>query len=160
MSMKLHNFLKPDHVLVDCRKTNTEGVLREMVRHLKLRNVISDEELIFAKLMEREKLGTTSIGHNSAVPHTKLKNLTAPIIAIGVSKNGFLYHESDKKPVHFIILILSPSHSSVIHLQILAAAASLVKKSGSLIKKISTAETPQDIIDLIGNYEQEGENNG
>lgn len=155
--MKLHNFLKPEHVILDCRMTNTEDVLREMVRHLKTRDVISDEELIFNKLMEREKLGTTSIGHNSAVPHAKLKNLAAPVIAVGVSKAGFRYHETDKQPVHFIILILSPSQSSVIHLQILAAAASLVKKSGRLIKKIAAAETPRELIDLIEKYENEGE---
>lgn len=155
--MKLHNFLKPEHVIIDCRMTNTEDVLREMVRHLKMRDVISDEEAIFNKLMEREKLGTTSIGHNSAVPHAKLKNLAAPVIAIGVSNAGFRYHETDKQPVHFIILILSPSHSSVIHLQILAAAASLVKKSGRLIKKIVAAQTPREIIDLIEQYENEEE---
>ena len=155
--MKLHNFLKPEHVIIDCRMTNTEDVLREMVRHLKMRDVISDEEVIFNKLMEREKLGTTSIGHNSAVPHAKLKNLAAPVIAIGVSNAGFRYHETDKQPVHFIILILSPSHSSVIHLQILAAAASLVKKSGRLIKKIVAAQTPREIIDLIEQYENEDE---
>lgn len=155
--MKLHNFLKPEHVIIDCRMTNTEDVLREIVRHLKTRDVISDEELIFNKLMEREKLGTTSIGHNSAVPHAKLKNLAAPVIAVGVSKAGFRYHEGDKHPVHFIILILSPSQSSVIHLQILAAAASLVKKSGRLIKKIVAAETPRELIDLIEKYENEGE---
>jgi len=155
--MKLHNLLKPEHVIIDCRMTNTEDVLREMVRHLKMRNVIPDEELIFNKLMEREKLGTTSIGHNSAVPHAKLKNLAAPVIAIGVSTAGFRYHETDKQPVHFIILILSPSHSSVIHLQILAAAASLVKKSGRLIKKIVAAHTPREVIDLIEQYENEEE---
>jgi len=155
--MKLHNLLKPEHVIIDCRMTNTEDVLREMVRHLKMRNVIPDEELIFNKLMEREKLGTTSIGHNSAVPHAKLKNLAAPVIAIGVSTAGFRYHETDKQPVHFIILILSPSHSSVIHLQILAAAASLVKKSGRLIKKIVAAHTPREVIDLIEQYENEDE---
>jgi len=155
--MKLHNFLKPEHVIIDCRMTNTEDVLREMVRHLKMRNVISDEELIFNKLMEREKLGTTSIGHNSAVPHAKLKDLAAPVIAVGVSNAGFRYHETDKQPVHFIILILSPSHSSVIHLQILAAAASLVKKSGRLIKKIVAAQTPREVIDLIEQYENEEE---
>lgn len=156
--MKLHNLLKAELVKIDCKETVTENVLKEIVDDLKTKKIISDKESILDKLMEREKLGTTSIGHHAAVPHTKVKDLKNPVIAIGVSKDGFQYHENDKEPVHLIILILSPSYSPVVHLQILAAAASLVKKSGRLIKRILAAETPQELIDVIRKFETEEEN--
>ncbi len=151
--MKLYNFLKPELIRINCQESNTEGLLREMVHLLKLENAISNENLILKKLIEREKLGSTSIGNNSAVPHTKVKEIKDPIISIYVSKTGIMYHESDKEPVHLIILILSPNYSPIIHLQILAAAASLIKKPGHLIKEVLSSETPGELINIIKKYE-------
>lgn len=151
--MKLHDFLKPELVNVNCHSTSTEELLLEMSADLKVKHFISDENLIRDKLMEREKLGTTSIGNNSAVPHTKLKELKEPVIYIGISKKGFLYYKEDKDPVHLIILILSPNHPPITHLQILAAAASLIKNSDRLIKEVRAIETPNQLIKLITKYE-------
>lgn len=151
--MKLYPHLKPELIKIDCEKSNTEEILHEMVHELKLRNKIDDEDMILEKLMEREKLGSTSIGNHSAVPHAKLKNLKEPIIFIGTTKQGIQYHESDKEPVHFIILILSPNNSPIVHLQILAAAASLIKKSKKSMKEFLSAKTADELINIIKKYE-------
>jgi PTS system nitrogen regulatory IIA component len=151
--MKLYNSLKPELVKINCTAAATEGVLKELLYNLKLKDKISNEELILKKLMEREKLGSTSIGNHSAVPHTKLKEIKEPIITIGTSKAGIQYNKADKEPVHFIILILSPNTSPIIHLQILAAAASLIKKAGHLIEDILATESPEELINVIQRYE-------
>lgn len=151
--MKLYNNLKPELIKLNCTAKTTEGVLKELLYLLKLRGKISNEEYILMKLMEREGLGSTSIGNYSAVPHTKLKELKEPVISIGTSKDGIAYNETDKEPVHFIILILSPNYSPIIHLQILAAAASLIKKKGKLIEEILAAQSTEELIDIIQKYE-------
>ena len=151
--MKLYSNLKPELIKLNCTATTTEGVLKEVLHVLKVRGKISNEESILKKLMEREGLGSTSIGNCSAVPHTKLKELKEPVISIGTSKDGIAYNETDKEPVHFIILILSPNYSPIIHLQILAAAASLIKKSKKLIEEILSAQSPEDLVSIIRKYE-------
>lgn len=151
--MKLYTILKTELVKRDCFSSNKEELLEEMVHHLKLRDKISNDKLIIKKLIEREKLGSTSIGNSSAVPHTKLKELKEPVIFMAISKKGVSYNESDKKLVHFIILILSPVDSPIVHLQILAAAASLIKKSNKLIKELVSSETDEKVIDIIKKYE-------
>lgn len=151
--MKLYNMLKPELIKINCTAATTEEFLKEMVYNLKLNDKISDEEPILRKLMEREKLGSTSIGNHSAVPHTKLKEITEPVVAIGTSKAGIRYNEADKEPVHFIILILSPNYSPIIHLQILAAAASVIKKTGPLVEDILAAGSPEQLINVIREYE-------
>jgi mannitol/fructose-specific phosphotransferase system IIA component (Ntr-type) len=151
--MKIYSMLKPELIKLNCTAKTTEGVLKELLYVLKVRAKISTEESIFIKLMEREGLGSTSIGNYSAVPHTKLKELKEPVISIGTSKDGIVYNETDKEPVHFIILILSPNYSPIIHLQILAAAASLIKKSKKLIDEILAAQSPEELISIIQKYE-------
>jgi PTS system nitrogen regulatory IIA component len=151
--MKLYNILKPELIKLDCTAATTQGLLEELVYNLKLKDKIPDEGSVLRKLMEREKLGSTSIGNHSAVPHTKLKEIKEPIVAIGTSKAGIHYHEADKEPVHFVILILSPNYSPIVHLQILAAAASVIKKSGPLVKDILAAGSPGELITVIREYE-------
>jgi len=151
--MKLYNNLDPELINVNCTESSTEEILSELVRGLKSKNRISDENFVYKKLIEREKLGSTSIGNHSAVPHTKLKEIKNPVIAIGISKKGLMYHENDDELVHLIILILSPNNSPIIHLQILAAAASLIKKSKNLVPEILTVETTSGLMDIIKKYE-------
>ena len=151
--MKIHTILKPELIKLDCQKSNTEDLLREIVHYLKDKKYISNDKLILNKLIEREKLGSTSIGNHSAVPHTKIKGLKEPLLFIAISRNGFHYHEQDKEPVHLIILILSPSESPIIHLQILAAAASLIKKSKKLIKEATAVNSAEELIHIVKKYE-------
>lgn len=151
--MKIHTILKPELIKIDCQKTNTEDLLREIVQYLKDKKYISNDKLILNKLIEREKLGSTSIGNYSAVPHTKIKGLKEPLLFIAISKNGFQYHKQDKEAVHLIILILSPNESPIIHLQILAAAASLIKKSKKLIKEAKAVNSAEELIHIVKKYE-------
>ncbi|MCI0471495.1 MAG: PTS sugar transporter subunit IIA [Candidatus Aminicenantes bacterium] len=151
--MKLYNTLEPELVHINLEQANRDDILHEMVHNLKLRNKIPDENLAFRKLLEREKLGTTSIGNHAAVPHAKLKDIKKPIVAVGVSKKGVRYHEDDEQSVHLIILILSPNNSPNIHLQVLAAAASLIKKTKNLVKEISAIESAVELIELLKKYE-------
>jgi PTS system nitrogen regulatory IIA component len=156
--MKLSDLLKPELIKIDCRETSTRDLLREMLHDLESKGKISNADMILEKLLEREKLGSTSIGYFSAVPHTKLKGLKEPVVSIGVSKNGIQYHESDKQPVHLVILVLSPNHSPIAHLQILAAAASFIKKSNRLVKEILSSKTPEQLFHIIKKYENEDTN--
>jgi mannitol/fructose-specific phosphotransferase system IIA component (Ntr-type) len=151
--MKLYNNLKTELLKTDLKATNLEELLAELIQYLKLQNLISNEKLILNKLMERERLGSTSIGNHAAVPHTKLKDIKAPIILVGISRKGILYNEKDNEVVHLIILILSPNDSPIIHLQILAAAAALIKKSPQLIKETLTCSSPEELLLVIKKYE-------
>ncbi len=151
--MKLYNCLKPESIKIDCSADTIDGVLEELVLHLKLKNKIANHKPILQKLIERERLRTTFIGHHSAVPHAKLKGLKEPIISIGTSKNGILNSEKNPRPVHLILLILSPDNPPSKHLQILAAAAALVKKSSTLINEILAVENPVELINIIKKYE-------
>jgi len=151
--VKLHTKLKPEFININCTHSTPEEVLKDIIHTLKLKEKIPNDKIILDKLIEREKLGSTSIGNHTAVPHTKLKELKEPILFIGISKRGIQYHQNDTELVHLIILILSPNNAPIIHLQFLAAAASLIKKSKHLIKDILPLRTPEELIKMIKKYE-------
>ncbi|MEN8154011.1 MAG: PTS sugar transporter subunit IIA [Acidobacteriota bacterium] len=152
--MKLKNIINKDLILTSVNSSNTNDILEELTVFLKDKNMITDAPLILNKLIEREKLASTSIGNHTAIPHTKIKELKKPILLLAISRPGILYNENDEEPVHLIILILSPSSAPAMHLQILAAAASLIKKRGNLIKDILKVNNNDELIEIIEKYEK------
>jgi len=152
--MKLSNIINKELLLIELKSSKTEDVLQEMTLFLKEMHKISDEKEILSKLLEREKLASTSIGKNTAIPHAKIRDITNPIVLIAISKKGFLYNPSDIEPVHLIILVLSPTASPAIHLQILAAAASIIKKQGDIIGELLKVENNTELANVIRNFEE------
>ena len=152
--MKLSSIIETELLLTELDSTDNYEVLKKMTVFLKDMNKISDSDSILLRLIEREKLASTSIGKNTAIPHAKIKELKKPVIMIGICKKGFLYNTSDDEPVHLIILVLSPSGSPAVHLQILAAAAALIKKPGNLIGELLKAKNSIELANTIRKFEE------
>jgi PTS system nitrogen regulatory IIA component len=141
-------------IIPELKSQDREGVVREMVNFLKKKNKISKEKELYQKLIEREKLGSTAIGEGVAIPHCKLKEAKNPIVMLAVSMRQVDFHSLDGKPSHIFFLVVSSPDNPSLNLQILAAIAHLVRKSGSLLKKILGAEGISDIMDVIRQEEE------
>lgn len=152
--MKLSNIIDPELLIPEIETDNTVDALGKMTEILKEKHNLSNSSEILKKLLEREKLASTSIGKNTAIPHTKIKGLKSPVIMIALCRKGFLYHPADKELVNLLILILSPAGSPALHLQILAAAASLIKKPGNLIKEMLKAKSNSGLLEIIKKFEE------
>jgi len=147
--LKLSTILKPELIKADCTASNIDELFSEVIDILNNNGYISDKKLIYKKLLDREKLGSTSIGNNAAIPHAKIKNLDQTIVFIALSKNGINFNNLDKVDcVNLIIFIISPINSPVSHLQTLAAAASLIKNHPNFVKMTNSLNS-FEILDYI-----------
>ncbi len=153
--MKLSTLLKPELIKSDCSSKNLDDLFTEIINTLYTTGYIKNKKAICLKLKEREKLGSTSIGNNSAIPHAKIKELEQTIVFIALSKDGVSFQNEDKKDlVNLVILILSPVNSPISHLQTLAAAASLIKSYPNFIKN-TKAMSPIEILEYLKLKENE-----
>lgn len=151
--MKLSTLVKPELIKSDCVSENLEELFSEIVEVLASTDYIKDKTLVCSKLIEREKLGSTSIGNNAAIPHAKIKGLEETVVFIALSRNGISFNSDNKNEmVNLIILILSPINSPVSHLQTLAAAASMIKNCPDFIKETSSL-SPSRTLDYLKNEE-------
>ena len=125
--MKIDEILKKESVIADLVGENKLEVIKEMTKCLKQNNIIKDEQVLFATLMEREKLGSTGIGENVAIPHGKSDELTQIITVFARSLGGVNFESLDQKPVHFVCMVIAPAHSTGQHLKALARISRLFK---------------------------------
>ena len=143
-----------DMIILDLESQDREGVLKEMVDYLKKREQITKEKELYERLLQREQLGSTAIGDGVAIPHCKLKGTKNPIILLALSKTGVDFHSLDGNPSHVFFLVVSSPDNPSLNLQILAAIAHLVRKSGSLLKKILDAKNISSILEAIREGEE------
>ena len=148
--MKIEEILKKESVIADLLADNKIDVIKEMVYHLKENNFIKNEEALFNTLMEREKLGSTGIGENVAIPHGKSNETTEIITVLARSIKGIEFESLDQKPVHFICMVIAPANSTGQHLKALARISRLFKNQG-LREGILQAENPDVIYSIITN---------
>ena len=125
--MKIDDILKTDSIIANLAGTNKEEVLREITDFLQKLCLIKDKETLFNTLMEREKLGSTGIGENVAIPHGKSDELSQVITVFGRSLKGLDFESLDQKPVHFVCMVIAHSNSTGQHLKALARISRLFK---------------------------------
>ncbi|PIP71860.1 MAG: PTS fructose transporter subunit IIA [Nitrospinae bacterium CG22_combo_CG10-13_8_21_14_all_47_10] len=125
--MKIDDILKKDSIIANLVGTKKEEVLHEMTDFLQSQNLIQDKETLFKTLTEREKLGSTGIGENVAIPHGKTDEISQIITVFARSLGGVDFEALDQKPVHFICLVIAPSNSTGQHLKALARISRIFK---------------------------------
>lgn len=152
--MKLHNLLIKDMIIEELDSQDKEGALKEMVSFLKRRKKISKEKELYGKLLQREELGSTAIGEGVAIPHCKMKGVKNPIVLLAISRKSIDFQSLDGNPSNIFFLVVSSPDNPSLNLQILAAIASLVRKSESLLKKILNAKNVSTILEIIREEEE------
>ena len=146
--MKITDILKKEHIIDNLVSTDKASTLEELSSFLKNKGLVSNKETLLNALMGRELLGSTGIGENVAIPHAKISEIDQIITMFGRSIKGIEFDSLDKKPVHFIYLVLAPMNSSGQHLKVLARISRLLKNK-SLREDIMNASETNQIYSII-----------
>ena len=146
--MKIDDILKPSSIIANLNSNKKEDVLREITDFLKNMGLIKDKKTLFSTLMEREKLGSTGIGENVAIPHGKSEELSQITTVFGRSLEGIDFESLDQKPVHFVFMVIAPSNSTGQHLKALARISRLFKNQ-SLRDDILKLQDANQIYSLL-----------
>ncbi len=141
--MKILDLLAPERILPELQATNKRGALEELAKTM----ASGPDELALPAIMEvlldRERLGSTGIGDNVAIPHGKLAQLTQLKLSFGRSLKGVDFDSMDGKPSHLFFLLLAPANSAGLHLKALAKISRMLMSQpfrDSLMKATSAEE--------------------
>lgn len=127
--MKILDFLSKKAIIPSLKNTSKEETISELVDALIVAGEIDkkDRAKIIESLMAREALGSTAIGHNVGIPHTKSDCVKRLVAAFGLSQRGVEFDSLDGEPVYIFFLLLAPQDSAGPHLKALARISRLTK---------------------------------
>lgn len=87
-----------------------------------------DERTVYDALLERERLGATSVGDGVAIPHARLPDLEEVSGVFARLAHPIDYDAADDEPVDLVFLLLAPESANAEHLRALAKISRLFKK--------------------------------
>ena len=123
--MNLKDLVSPDSVICNANVVSKKRAL-ELLANLLARQTEANKSFdIFQLLTEREKLGSTSLGHGIALPHARTDLCKQAIGVFIRTKNGIDFDSPDQQPTDLLFALMVPEHYTDEHLNILAGLAGM-----------------------------------
>ena len=145
--MEIADLLNPDSVVSGLKVTSKKQALQELAR-LAAGLTELRERLIFDTLLERERLGTTGVGHGIAIPHGKLADLDHLQGLFVRLAEPIDFDAVDDQPVDLIFLLLAPESAGADHLKALARISRILRDPG-ICDKLRETEDPAALCGLL-----------
>lgn len=152
--MKILELLDRNCILANLKAVNKQGVLEELAGALVPGQDGLTLQTVVEVLLDRERLGSTGIGDNIAIPHGKLANLSKLRLAFGRSLKGVDFNSMDGKPTHLFFLLLAPINSAGLHLKALAKISRMLM-SQSFRESLMKAASVDEIYQLLAERDAE-----
>ena len=109
-------------------------------------------EAVFDHLLERERLGSTGLGHGIALPHARMPQLDRAVGAFVQLRTGVDFGAIDDLPVDLAFGLLVPQEANEAHLQLLAKLASMFSND-ILCEKLRNGADAQELFQHIQEWE-------
>lgn len=148
MSILVGPELHPSLVIPDLGQRRRESALLDMLRRARDAGRVRDPELARATLLARERLGPTSPGRGVAFPNARSLLVDEACWVLARSRRGIEWGAPDDGAVHLVLMVLSPSETSVeTHHELLARAAAALKPARTRSRLIE-ADGADDLLAL------------
>ena len=120
--MPLHSLLGPDRIALLDGPLDRDRVL-DAAAHLMAGGAPALEASIAGALHQRERLGSTAIGHGVAIPHGRCSTTTKVRAAFLRLRQPVSFQAGDGQDVDLVFAMAVPEHFTQQHLQLLSELA-------------------------------------
>ncbi|HKL51060.1 MAG TPA: PTS sugar transporter subunit IIA [Wenzhouxiangellaceae bacterium] len=123
-SMPLVDLLSTDRVVLDQNLASKKSVLEKAAKLLAQGDQSVSSRDIFEGLCQRERLGSTGLGHGVAIPHCRVGQSSVSGAFIRLTR-PIDFDSPDASSVDLFFALAVPSQCSEAHLKLLASIAEL-----------------------------------
>lgn len=145
--MQLNDILAPQRVLAGAQASSKKRALELLSRLLADPSDTTPQE-IFESLTARERLGSTALGYGVALPHGRMKKISATRGAFVQLVQGVDFDAADRGPVDLLFAIVVPEHCTEEHLQLVAQIAELFSND-TMRNQLRQAKEAGELFDVL-----------
>lgn len=120
--MPLTDILTPEAILPSVKASSKKQLLQELAAFAAAQAGLLESD-IYEALLQRERLGSTGIGHGIAIPHGKLPKLDRLIGVFARLEKPIDFDALDGETVDLVFLLLAPEGAGADHLKALSRVA-------------------------------------
>ena len=146
--ISLADIFSPDRVCCDAEASSKKKTLEILSELMSSAPGSPDSRTVADRLLAREKLGSTALGHGVAIPHGRCANLASAVAAFIKLREGVDFEAADGEPVDLVVGLLVPEECTDGHLQLLAQLAELFSQH-EVREKLRGPISPADLLQIL-----------
>lgn len=121
--MELADILSTERIVVDVAVSSKKTLLEKTAELLAAGDDGGHARAIFESLCQRERLGSTGLGHGVAIPHGRVQNQDNVSGCLIRLSSGIEFDAPDDERVDLFFALAVPAHCTDVHLRLLAGIA-------------------------------------
>lgn len=147
---RLLDFLQEQNILVDLAGETKQEVIESLAGLLYATSPMEmPQEEFVARVMKRESEETTCLGRGLMIPHAITESDHDLRGVLGISRQGLDLGAPDGRPVHAVLLLVTPQSERSHHLQVLAAFATAITRDINLSEQLYHARSPAHAYNIL-----------
>jgi fructose-specific phosphotransferase system IIA component len=146
--MKLSDYLTENLIIAELQSSTKEDAINELIDLFKDDKRVIDLEKIREAVLEREKIMSTGVGKNFAIPHGKTDAVTDILCAFGKAKEPIDYQSLDEQPVFLIFLLVGKDNLVSMHIKLLSRISRMMTKD-EFREKLKSAASKDEILNIF-----------
>ena len=143
----MSRILPPSNVVLDLAATSKKRAFEQAGLLFENHNGIA-RTAVFQSLIARERLGSTALGHQVAVPHGRIKDLKEPCAAFIRLTEPVRFDATDGRAANLLFILLVPETATQTHLDLLAEIARLMSDA-DIRRALATESDPSIVHQLL-----------
>ncbi len=141
---KLSEFISSKNVLIELEGSDSESVIKQLAGTFEEVN----KDVIVERVLRRESMDSTAIGHGIAFPHARIETGKGLTIAVGKSSKGIDFNAFDKKPVYLVFLVVWQPSTPILFTQLFSSLIKSFRKQ-DFRNSILSAKDKVEMIALL-----------
>ena len=147
MAGLLRNLLDPSRIQLAVQSTRRTAALNEVARLLDGHPSVTNYGGFYNELLARDRLDTTCLGNQIALPHARTEHVSDLVLAIGRSRDGVNF-EKDNQTVRLLFVLGTPKSNPMAYLQVVSTLCKIFKDPANR-ESLLSADTPAAFAEVI-----------
>lgn len=149
----ISSLIEANHVTLALGAHTRDRAIEELLSLLGICENPGELESILNSVLLREERLSTNVGHGVAIPHLMTDLVDEITIAVGISREGIDFYSSlVHRPVHIVVLVLSPPTKRDAYLAALSCLARLFRHR-KVVQDLLEVGSAAEAVALLKRYE-------
>tara|TARA_R110002020_G_scaffold154240_1_gene333769 strand:- start:95 stop:556 length:462 start_codon:yes stop_codon:yes gene_type:complete len=127
MAQRLSSLLDPSRINLQVRGVQRATAIKEIARQLDGHPEVTNYAGFYRELLKRERIDTTCLGNEVALPHARSEHVSEMVLAVGRSTKG-VHFERAGEDVRLIFVLGTPKANVTAYLQVVSSLCRLLKE--------------------------------
>jgi mannitol/fructose-specific phosphotransferase system IIA component (Ntr-type) len=141
MAGRLSQLLDPSRVTLQVKSDKRTAAIHEVASRLEGHPEVLNFSSFYQELLARERLDTTCLGNEIALPHARTEHVKKMVMSVGRSSPGVLF-ENSNETVRLLFVLGTPKSNPGDYLMVVSSLCKVLKSAATreALLKAATAE--------------------